>query len=88
MQGFHIDLFEQGRLLCSMIVPPCLLVRTLNFNSLENSISLFAFENWNAKPTSQTIDILIDLGFLLIAQKNIGNFLHGEATSLWTWLAQ
>ena len=44
-QGLRVDLIEQGRLLCSMKVPPRLLVGTLNFNSLENSISLFAFEN-------------------------------------------
>ena len=44
MQGLRVDLIEQGRLLCSMKVPPRLLVGTLNFNSLQNSISLFALK--------------------------------------------
>ncbi|XVF16594.1 hypothetical protein REPUB_Repub10bG0045200 [Reevesia pubescens] len=73
MQGLHVDLIERGRLLCSMKVPPCLLVdRVSNFlhdgatASLVDLVGLAVICTYGVTSTRVSMEINVHLNLILL----------------------
>lgn len=91
MSGLKVDLIERGRVLCSMKVPPRLLVSLGIFHSIDSTkwtifVTLRNYFGENQTPFSCFVfseieDSVTNFLFRNHGLKNVGNSLHGGATA-------